>query len=70
MSPPPPTKVETGIRNNDYTNVKLLREDQIGPKDLGERNWKIKIFFYSNHGFEVLEEKKDMSFTAVYSRKK
>lgn len=67
MSPP---KVETAIRKDDYTNVKLLRDDQIGPKDLGERNWNMKKCFYSNHDFEVLEEKKDMCFIAVHSRKK
>ena len=61
--------METVIRKDDYTSVKL-REDQIGPKDLGERNWKMKKRFYSNHEFEVLEEKKNMCFIAVHSRKK
>lgn len=36
----------------------------------GEEELEDEKFFFSNHEFEVLEEKKDMCFNAVHSRKK
>ena len=33
-------------RKDDYTKVKLLREDQKELKDFGERNRKMKIFLF------------------------
>lgn len=44
MVPPKVEKEET--RKDDYTKVKLLREDQKGLKDFGERNRKMKTFLF------------------------
>lgn len=55
MVPPKVEKEET--RKDDYTKGKLLREDQKGLKDFGERNRKMKIFLLQPWVWSVRREK-------------